>query len=142
MYTGPVVSHTYVTSGTFGVSLTVSNTVGSYTVSKPDYIHVVAGEPPPAAPEADFIATPRSGAAPLMVQFTSTVTGTVTGYDWAFGDGGTSILPHPTHTYTDTGDYTVSLRVDGPGGYYTETKAAYIFVGEHVIYLPLVLRNS
>jgi PKD repeat protein len=37
-FTGPVVSHTYVTSGTFDVSLTVSNTIGSYTTSKLNYI--------------------------------------------------------------------------------------------------------
>ncbi len=43
-FTGPVVQHTYVTSGVFNVSLTVSNTYGSYTVNKPRYITV---NPPP-----------------------------------------------------------------------------------------------
>ncbi|MBN1872676.1 MAG: PKD domain-containing protein, partial [Anaerolineae bacterium] len=38
--TGPVIQHTYVTSGTFDVSLLVSNTHGNYTASKPDYISV------------------------------------------------------------------------------------------------------
>ncbi|MDQ3072227.1 MAG: gliding motility-associated C-terminal domain-containing protein [Bacteroidota bacterium] len=28
---------------------------------------------------------------------------------WAFGDGSTSTLRHPTHSYTDTGVYTISL---------------------------------
>ncbi len=37
-FTGPVVQYTYITSGTFNVSLTVSNTSGSYTVSKSRYI--------------------------------------------------------------------------------------------------------
>jgi PKD repeat protein len=36
-----VVSHAYVTSGTFDVSLMVSNTHGVFTVSKPGYIAVM-----------------------------------------------------------------------------------------------------
>lgn len=32
-------------------------------------------------------------------------------YFWDFGDGGTSSLPNPTHLYTDTGNFTVSLTV-------------------------------
>jgi len=43
-FTGPVVQHTYVTPGVFDVSLTVSNTYGSYTVNRPGYITV---NPPP-----------------------------------------------------------------------------------------------
>ena len=39
-FEGPEVSHTYITSDTFDVSLTVSNTHGSYTASEPDYITV------------------------------------------------------------------------------------------------------
>ncbi|MFH1632498.1 MAG: PKD domain-containing protein [Chloroflexota bacterium] len=36
--TGPVVSHTYMISDTFDISLTISNTYGSFVVNKPDYI--------------------------------------------------------------------------------------------------------
>ena len=32
-------------------------------------------------------------------------------YDWSFGDGSTSTLPMPTHTYLAAGSYTVTLRV-------------------------------
>lgn len=38
--TGPAINHTYITSDTFDVSLTVSNTHGSRIVSKPSYITV------------------------------------------------------------------------------------------------------
>jgi PKD repeat protein len=38
--TGPVVQHTYQIPGVFDVSLTVSNTYGSYTANKPGYITV------------------------------------------------------------------------------------------------------
>ena len=32
-------------------------------------------------------------------------------YVWDFGDGSTDTGPHPTHTYVDPGDYTVTLTV-------------------------------
>lgn len=35
----------------------------------------------------------------------------VTGYSWDFGDGNTSTLPSPNHTYNDEGVYNVSLTV-------------------------------
>jgi PKD repeat protein len=56
--------------------------------------------------------------------------GEITGWEWDFGDTGTSALQNPTHTYQDAGDYTVSLTVTGPGGSDTETKVDYIHVTE------------
>lgn len=38
--TGPVISHTYAQTGSFDVSLVVSNSYGSYLVNKPNLIHV------------------------------------------------------------------------------------------------------
>jgi PKD repeat protein len=124
--TGPIEQHTYQIPGVFDVSLTVSNTYGSYTVSVPDYITVT--EPPIPAPEVDFTGTPRSGDAPLDVQFTSEVTGEVTSYAWAFGDGGIASTASPTHTYTNAGNFSVSLVVTGPGGTAQAVKPAYITV--------------
>lgn len=40
----------------------------------------------------------------------------ITNYLWTFGDGNTSTQPTPTHTYTDTGKYTVKLKVTANGG--------------------------
>lgn len=37
-------------------------------------------------------------------------------YLWSFGDGATSTLPRPTHTYTDTGVFRIKLKVTGSGG--------------------------
>lgn len=51
-------------------------------------------------------------------------------YDWGFGDGGSSVLPSPTNTYT-TGWYTVELSILTTLGYYsTVTKEFYIKVGK------------
>lgn len=32
-------------------------------------------------------------------------------WNWNFGDGGTDIVQHPTHTYIDSGTYTVKLQI-------------------------------
>jgi PKD repeat protein len=45
---------------------------------------------------------------------------------WNFGDGTTSNEQNPSHTYTKTGSYTISLTVAGPGGTHTKTVAGFI----------------
>jgi PKD repeat protein len=47
------------------------------------------------------------------IQFTdlSTSGGTITSWNWDFGDGNTSIQQNPIHTYSSAGSYTVSLTV-------------------------------
>ena len=57
----------------------------------------------------------------LSVAFTETATGE-TSYAWNFGDGTTSTLPNPSHTYMMTGVYTVTLLVSGPCGNNTFTQ--------------------
>jgi PKD repeat protein len=91
---------------------------------------------------ASFRATPTTGTAPLAVSFADASCGNYADRLWTFGDGTTSSLDAPTHVYTRTGLYTVSLTVSGPGGSDIETKPAHIQVrGEHQIYVPLVLKD-
>ena len=61
---------------------------------------------------ADFTAEPSSGLVPLTVQFTDTSTGDPTAWAWDLGDD-SPISPqqHPTHTYTISGTYTVTLTI-------------------------------
>lgn len=67
--------------------------------------------------KADFSASPRSGAAPLTVQFTDLSTGSPTMWSWDFGDGTTEgMLGNPVHTYTKDGTYTVSLTASNQYG--------------------------
>ena len=71
--------------------------------------------------------------APLTVAFTNQSTGDYDTCSWDFGDGGTSnACSDPSHDYTSSGIYAVSLTVSGPGGSDTETKAGYITVYEAV----------
>jgi len=92
------------------------------------YNAVNTGPPPP--PVAEFSGSPTSGTEPLTVNFTDLSTGSITSWDWTFGDGGTSPLQNPSHEYALTGFYTVSLTVSGPGGSDAETKTDYITVTE------------
>ena len=83
---------------------------------------------PPSIPVAAFATNTTSGAAPLAVSFTSTSSGNITGYSWNFGDGTTSTLANPSHTYAANGTYDVRLTASGPDGTNTMTKASYITV--------------
>ena len=42
--------------------------------------------------------------------------GSIAGYAWTFGDGGTSSLANPTHLYSNAGSFTATLEVTGNGG--------------------------
>ncbi len=120
-------SHTYSSAGTYDVSLTVTGPGGSDTVTRVGYISVSV---PPAAPVADFSASPTSGTAPLLVSFSDQSTGSISSWSWNFGDGGSSTAQSPSHTYSTAGTYTVSLTVTGPGGSDTSTQVGLISVAE------------
>jgi PKD repeat protein len=60
-------------------------------------------------PDADFTYTPAGG---NKIDFNSSSSVYVGNYNWNFGDGGTSILPNPSHTYVAPGTYTVRLIGD------------------------------
>jgi len=81
-------------------------------------------------PRAGFTATPTSGIRPMMVVFTDVSTSVVNTWLWNFGDTFTSSQQNPVHTYTNTGAYTVSLKVQGPSGTDTLTRTNYITVSE------------
>lgn len=57
----------------------------------------------------EFFGNPRQGPGPLTVSFQGYYSRLHTMWSWDFGDGGTSSLQSPTHTYTAPGSYTVSL---------------------------------
>jgi uncharacterized repeat protein (TIGR01451 family) len=118
-------SHSYTNAGTFSVSLTVLGPLGSNTLLRSGYITVTNAF---VTPVAAFNATPTNGPAPLLVNFTDASTGTITNHSWTFGDGGTSILSNPSHTYTNRGVYPVTLTVTGPSGSSTTNRLSLITV--------------
>jgi hypothetical protein len=79
---------------------------------------------------ANFTGAPTSGQAPLTVQFTDLSTGPVAEWLWDFGDGVTSSLASPSHTYSTSGLFTVRLTVRDAGGVsHVKTLADYVNVG-------------
>jgi len=115
--------HTYVAEGIYTVSLTVGGPGGSNEMIKIDYITATAD-----APIADFEGTPITGNTPLLVNFNDLSTGSIDTWDWDFGDGESSNIQFPEHTYVSAGTYTVSLNITGPGGNDEMIKIDYITV--------------
>lgn len=62
-------------------------------------------------PVADFIADTTIGCVPLSVNFDSDSTVYSEYQFWDFGDGNTDTSANPSHTYSDTGNYDVTLIV-------------------------------
>lgn len=79
-------------------------------------------------PVADFTATPLTGCAPLVVNFTSTSTGNPTSYQWDLGNGVNTVQQNPSTAYTTPGTYTVTLTVSNANGTNTKTVTNYITV--------------
>lgn len=106
-------STTYITPGTYTVTLTVSNGSGTNTKTITNYIQVVA------SPQVNFTSVDSVTCPPKAVQFTNLSVpgaGGTTTYLWDFGDGGTSTQVNPTHTYVANGVYNVSLSVTNSSG--------------------------
>jgi PKD repeat protein len=106
-------SHTYTAAGSFAAQLRVSDGVNS-TVSSNIVIQVTsAGVNLP--PVAVVTASPTNGVVPLAVSFSSSGSsdpeGTPLTYNWDFGDGTTSTVANPTHTYAAAGVYSAQLQV-------------------------------
>ena len=77
---------------------------------------------PGNAPTASFTAIPSNVAIGTPVAFTDTSTNTPTSWAWLFGDGSSSALQNPTHTYTSSGQFTVQLTATNAYGSNTTTK--------------------
>lgn len=115
-------SHIYPLAGTYAVTLTVSNYLGSDSAAVTNFITVR-----PLSVGATFSAGPLRGPAPLAVQFTGTPSGDSTGVAWNFGDSSTTTALKPQHAYYTPGTYTVSYTVYGTtagGGALTSTSTA------------------
>jgi RHS repeat-associated protein len=71
-------------------------------------------------PLADFSFSPQTGVAPLTVSFDGSGSyepnGSVAAYAWDFGDGQQATGALVSHTFTDSGHYTITLTVTGSRG--------------------------
>jgi PKD repeat protein len=85
-----------------------------------------------APPTADFSATPLYGTSPLTVTYTDLSSGEPNAWLWDLGDGTRSEEQDPTHVYTVTGNYTVTLVASNALDTDTRTRASYIIVTEPI----------
>jgi alpha-tubulin suppressor-like RCC1 family protein/PKD repeat protein len=115
--------HTYATPGSYSISLTVSGPGGVNTLFKKEFITVQR-----VPVQVDFQADQRLGVAPLKVQFIETSEDYIINRRWNFGDGQTSHVINPSHTYEEPGNYSISLTVTADAGTRVIEKENYIQV--------------
>jgi PKD repeat protein len=109
--TGKTVTHTYVTTGTFNATLTVTNDRG-VAASKTQAIAVGAT----AAPTASFVFSPTAPQVGQAIMFNAdasraAIDRAIVSYSWSFGDGDTAVGAGATHPFVAAGTYNVVLNV-------------------------------
>ncbi|MFK7920581.1 MAG: PKD domain-containing protein [Bacteroidia bacterium] len=115
-------SYVYLNPGNYDVQLIVNDASGcTDTLLRTGYIEV--GQ----LPTADFTVDTTIACLDQSLQFTNLASNALT-FIWDFGDGGTSFLPNPIYTYTDTGFFDVSLVVENNGCTDTLILTDYIYI--------------
>jgi len=106
------VSYKYTSVGTFTAELTVTADDGETAT---DAVQIVIR---PVSLTSCFTVNIDSGSAPLFLAVDPSCSqGTISSYEWNFGDGEVSFDRKPeTHTYTEAGIYTITLEITGDTG--------------------------
>ena len=91
-----------------------------------------------AAPVASISLPSGTLKAGQMLSFTDASTGSPTAWSWSFGDGGTSTVQHPTHTYSAAGAFTVALTATNAGGSSSASQSITISPAATAAAYPLV----
>jgi len=97
-------THTYSQTGNYNVSLTITTADGCQASTVHQYaMSFTSLGATPSATTTDSIL-------PMDVQFYANTVG-ATSWLWSFGDGDTSTLENPVHTYTTNGPFTITLTI-------------------------------
>jgi gliding motility-associated-like protein len=116
---------TYNFANLYNVQMIVTDNVGCKdTLLKPNYIDA-------RQPVASFAADDTAACPGQNISFLNYSSGTALSAYWTFGDGTTSTVFNPVHAYSQTGTYTVKLRVTDPSGCKDSiTKVTYITISK------------
>ena len=121
---------TYFNSGLYTIKLVIKKNNQVDSIIKTQYINVYA------LPVVQFNSNANTGCYPLPIQFTDQSnpgSGTIASWNWDFGDGITSNLQNPSHTYNSSGNFNVTLQVTNSFGCITTlTRTNYIFINSGV----------
>jgi len=122
--------HTYVSPGSYTVSLNVTGPGGTNTSVKTNYITVDNL----CRPTMDFSINNRIINKGESISLTPVSIDGNSSIEWNLGDGSFSNILNPEHIYTEAGYYTVTLTTSFDTCSETKTKANYIIVNGRQIY--------
>jgi hypothetical protein len=94
----------------------------------------------PTPLSSDFTADVTSGNYPLTVNFSDLTAGNPDNWIWHFGDGDTSQVQNPSHTYTSKGLFTVKLVVSNMTG--TDSIIKVDYINAHNVGIEEVEQNN
>lgn len=112
-------------SGSFDLTLTMDSPDGKSYSDLCEFRNIserhpvtIAGPSQPTPLSVGIRTSALSGRPPLTVQFSATVTGGTSPYQytWSFEDGQSSTLSNPSHTFAKAGTYVVRLTVRDSAG--------------------------
>ncbi len=115
--------HTYAKVGTYTVTLSIATNKGCR-----DSLAIIDAVSLGQKPNANFKANPLKSCAGDPIQFSDLSTGTITTWQWFFGDSGSSGEQNPSYQYRDTGFFPVTLIVSEYGCNDTLVRPSYVYL--------------
>ena len=107
--TSSTISYTYPNSGTYTIKLKVFNAAGCDSASTSNNVTVTSSS---LGSNSTWSYTSDD----LDFNFTRAAIPNAVSYKWNFGDGSTSTLQNPSHSYANPGDYTITLSASNKCG--------------------------
>jgi PKD repeat protein len=117
---GAAASHSYAAAGTYTVTLTVADNQGATGTDQATVTVTAGGGGSTNQPPVPRANGPYTGTAESSISFSaagsSDPDGSITSYQWTFGDGGSASGASVSHTYQAAGTYTATLTVTDDRG--------------------------
>jgi len=99
-------SHIYSIAGVFTVNLIIYNKIFGCTDFKTRTQYITINPKPLAIITVDTLATCNQQ---HVFNFSSSAVNSISAWSWSFGDGNSSAIQNPTHSYANVGNYPIKL---------------------------------